>query len=1191
MKKYVLLLLAFAGLQLNAQKLHLKSGEFVPVPNVGQVEDFSTWKSIKYNNNSYCIIQFDRSTSQEDRKNITQQTGIQFFDYMPRWAFLVSIPTQYNVNELANYHVRAVIPYIGSMKVSPKLSNRPFPLWMQKGDKIEVYIQLMNGISKQNAESLLAKENLQFVNWKNDFTAVVQLTENQLNTIGDIAWIKYVLFTSAPVEYENAEGRTDHRVNVLDSRYATGLHFNGDSVGVAEGDDGVVGPHIDFKGRVTMHTNSNGGTHGDHVAGIITGAGNYDPIAVGNAQGSLLHIYSNYGNLSNAPSDYTSDGIRITSNSLGQGCNNGYDSDAQDADILVNSKFSLMSVHSSGNSGQTTCGGVGQGYYTITGGYKAGKNVIAVGNVQKDDNLAPSSSRGPAEDGRIKPDVCAVGTDVNSTQPDNTYDIFTGTSMACPGVAGTLAVLWESYRKTHTGNDPYSGLMKGILLNTADDLGNRGPDFKYGFGRVNARRAFRVINSNQFIIDSVTTGVQKDYPITVPVGTKQVKIMLYWNDIDGTPNSSIPLINDLNLTVQDPSNVIFTPWVLDKTPITAALNAPAVRATDSLNNVEQITIDSLATGNYTIQIKGYDVPFGPQTFIICYEFISDSLVLTYPQGGESFVGGKTETIRWDAYGNNLGTFALGYSTDNGTTWNSISNSIAANRRYYDWTPPNVTTGQVLLRLSRGLTSDVTDTLISIMPVVTNLMVDTACASVFHLTWDAMPTATSYTIYQLGAKYMEVIGTSTTNEYYITSGVNNIDTFYFSVIGNNSTNGAKSRRCVAYTKLPGEVNCLDDAYNMETILPFKTEYSCAVSSVVPVTMKIKNNGFRNISNIPVNYQVNTTGIISEIIPGPLNIGDSMMYTFLANASMPTAGVYTVKTWVSLLSDFNVINDTTFAIATVVDPVVMTAPSVEDFEGPLFPPAGWKVINPDTNVKWQKTFCLSGASMGNTNAAYMDFFNYQGKNAIDDLETAQLDLTGITNDSVLVTFDIASAYGPQELDTLSVWVSEDCAISYTPTAYKKWGANLATVGMMNTIYSPNVINQWRNDRVDLTAYKNKKVFLRFRGHNNKGNNVYIDNINLMVKDAWPLGMNGFDENHVNVYPNPSDGNYTIEMYSTSDKTIQTEIYTLSGQKVKNNIIHLSNGITKTAISIAEMPAGIYLLEINDGKQIQRVKLNKF
>lgn len=70
----------------------------------------------------------------------------------------------------------------------------------------------------------------------------------------------------------------------------------------------------------------------------------------------------------------------------------------------------LIHVFSAGNSGNSDCGyGAGAGWGNITGGHKMGKNSIAVGNLNQDGVIENSSSRGPASDGRIKPDICANG--------------------------------------------------------------------------------------------------------------------------------------------------------------------------------------------------------------------------------------------------------------------------------------------------------------------------------------------------------------------------------------------------------------------------------------------------------------------------------------------------------------------------------------------------------------------------------------------------------------------------------------------------------------------------------------------------------------------------------------------------------------------------------------------------------------
>ncbi|MEZ5046257.1 MAG: S8 family serine peptidase [Chitinophagaceae bacterium] len=1191
MKKILLFVSFFIAMQAHSQSLHMKTGEFVPEKNMGQIDFFNQWDLFQYNAKTYCIIQFEENPSLQDRNVIEQQTGIQFLYYIPENAYMSAVPSAYDINQMTAFGVRSVIPYVSTFKIDVPVLERPLPAYAINGEKMKLVLTIQRNLTQAEAEMLFESKEISFLGWKNKYNAFVEINENKIDPIAQLAWVNYLQLISAPTVYENLEGRSSHRTNVLSSAYTTGLHFDGAGVSVAEGDDGGIGPHIDFKGRLFNHSSGMGGTHGDHVGGIVAGAGNFDPIAAGNATGADLHVYNNYQNLTQAPTAYTTDGVRITTNSLGQGCNSGYDSDAEDADILIKSKFSLMSVHSSGNSGNTSCGGVGGGFYTITGGYKSGKNVLAVGNLLKDDALANSSSRGPAADGRIKPDICAVGTNVNSTQPDNTYDVFTGTSMACPGVAGSLATLWQAYRTLHFNQDPPSYLMKGVVLNSADDLGNPGPDFKYGFGRINVRKAYTILKNNQYIIDSVNQGNNKNYSLVVPPGTKQVKVMVYWNDVEGAPGNSVVLVNNINMRLLDPTFNIYNPWVLDHTANTTALNSLPTRQKDNLNNVEQVTLEGAecVPGNYTINIKGQTIPFGPQPYVICWEFLSDSLVLTYPQGGESFARNKVERVRWEAYENTT-PFTLEYSSDAGSTWNTLSSNIPADTRYYDWTPPaTLGTGKMLMKISRGTMSDVSDTLFTVHGVPQNLVVDTACENIFHLNWDPVTGANKYMVYMLGAKYMEIIDSSLTDEILLSTGINMIDTFYFAVAAVDTTNGALGRRSIAYCKLPGEINCLDDLTDFETILPFDTKYNCAVSSTLPISMKIANIGPRDISNIPVGYRIDANPVVTEMIPGTLLIGDTLTYTFTTLGNFSGVGTHNVTTWVSKYSDINKLNDTSSKSLQTLLPVNLVAPFVEDFESPTYPPNGWTVIDPDASVKWQKTLCFNGATSGNTYAAYMDFFNYTTIGQIDDLESGHIDLTNATTDSVILNFDLAAASRATESDSLMVLISNDCGQTFVQSSFKKWGSNLATVPPMTTIFSPTLTNQWRRERIDLSAYKGQKVFVRFRGVNFHGNNIYIDNINVDLKDAWAVGVHNIDESIVRVYPNPSNGLYTLDLSAVNDRNLTYRISSISGQVIEEKSIDkLKN--QSFQIDIRNQANGIYIIEFKGEVVHQQMKLIK-
>ena len=249
-------------------------------------------------------------------------------------------------------------------------------------------------------------------------------------------------------------------------------------------DDGVIGPHIDYKGRIgAQFLTSNRGDHGDHTGGTIMAAGNLEPRYQGMAPASQLWVYGAapaYPGFDSIYSHYIKYDIRITSTSYSNGVNAGYSPLAQKLDDQTEKMNDLIHVFSAGNSR----GASGNGWYTITGGHKVAKNVITVANLDLNDNDVNSSSQGPTKDGRIKPDIGAVGSNVMSTSNPNRYVPKSGTSMSCPGVAGSITVLCQAYKELNSGNTVNAALMKAIVCNTADDLGRKGPDFTHGLSLI-----------------------------------------------------------------------------------------------------------------------------------------------------------------------------------------------------------------------------------------------------------------------------------------------------------------------------------------------------------------------------------------------------------------------------------------------------------------------------------------------------------------------------------------------------------------------------------------------------------------------------------------------------------------------------------------------------------------------------------
>jgi subtilisin family serine protease len=171
------------------------------------------------------------------------------------------------------------------------------------------------------------------------------------------------------------------------------------------------------------------------------------------------------------------------------------------------------------------------GFHTVLGSYQAAKNSIVVGNTSNDGTLFHTSSRGPVKDGRIKPEICALGDAVASSvgPTPSGYDYAWGTSMASPAVAGGLTLLYQRYKELSGNNsNPESGLMKALVCNGARDLGNPGPDYTYGFGWLNLLRSVDMLENNHYVISSVATAGNNSHTITVPANTAQLKVMLYW---------------------------------------------------------------------------------------------------------------------------------------------------------------------------------------------------------------------------------------------------------------------------------------------------------------------------------------------------------------------------------------------------------------------------------------------------------------------------------------------------------------------------------------------------------------------------------------------------------------------------------------------------------------------------------------
>ena len=237
--------------------------------------------------------------------------------------------------------------------------------------------------------------------------------------------------------------------------------------------------------------------------------------------------------------------------------------------------------------------------------------------------------------------------------------------------------------------------------------------------------------------------------------------MLYWADPAAAPNSASTLVNDLDLTVSTPSASTVLPLIPDPTP--GNVNLPALPGVDHINNIEQVVIDNPVAGTYQMNINAFSVPQGPQEYIITYQMDKNGITVEYPFGDETLVPGETETIRWTAFGDESNTFSVDTSFDNGTSWGTINNNVAASARSLNWNVPTTVTNSALIRVRRNASSysDQSDFNFMVLgqPVITATV---PCEGFVQLDWTPAPVsgATSYDIFQLKGDSMQVIGNTT-----------------------------------------------------------------------------------------------------------------------------------------------------------------------------------------------------------------------------------------------------------------------------------------------------------------------------------------------------------------------------------------------------------------------------------------------
>ena len=443
------------------------------------------------------------------------------------------------------------------------------------------------------------------------------------------------------LELKNDNARSHMGINNVESYFVTDLDGSGQTVAV--GDSGIDHDHGDFNNRIVGRTSVTPGDsstadpstgHGTHVACTVLGSGmRSSGTYTGVAPGASLYLQamehddtgalSSYGIHSMLNSAYNA-GARLHTNSWGAGEGHGsYSSQSEDADDRTSTWDQYWSYE-----GMTVLFAAGNERNDGISPPGTAKNVITVGGHKNRYSGAPDemyywSSRGPTDDGRIKPDLVAPGDgvrsclaqeaqDADSGWSNNWYIEYSGTSMATPAAAGAGALVREYLMEVASRPAPQGALIKALLILGAEDMGVRNiPNNDEGWGRVNLINSLLPDSDEGIFVDDrsrIRSGQTRDYTFDITRAGEPLKVVLTWSDYPGSSTSTNQLRNDLNLEVIHPNG-----GTTYKGNVFNSGRSIAGGSFDSKNNVEVVLLDNAAVGTWTVRVKD-DYHGGSRTY-------------------------------------------------------------------------------------------------------------------------------------------------------------------------------------------------------------------------------------------------------------------------------------------------------------------------------------------------------------------------------------------------------------------------------------------------------------------------------------------------------------------------------------------------------------------------------------------------
>jgi hypothetical protein len=586
--------------------VNLPGGSFDPIVNP-PIETVHAGGASKYGPGYYVIQLGDVAT--DDVLEGIRSTGFEVIQYVPNNAFIIYGESSNAERVAENSRVRWIGELSAKNKITPSLLD---PAIESKGKtsmyNIAVFSradidQVADQIAQVSAGRLIAVMPLQETYFNIVRVSMPPSSLMDVAAIPDVAridsWVKHTREDERAAQIVAGNYTSPNVLFTPPYDPLTQFGVDGTNITVAVADDGISIPGAGGfyltstntkDGPLRGSTSGASGGHGHLNASIIAGStpfGNLDPLnfnySLGVAPKShIVNIPLLKAGYTGTDADAANDAVvttgvngvvgTISNNSWGNGTNaNAYDSLAATFDGLARDASAagtvdpLLFVFSAGNLGAS---GLTRP--------KVAKNIIAVGSSE---NLRPEleatsnsvedmssfSARGPAADGRVKPDIVAPGDTITGSRAGDCSSVTScfetnhvwseGTSHAAPQVAGVAALFWQYWKSTHSGANPSIAVTKAAILQTGREMtgtgaGNPLPNGDEGWGRVNMKYMLNTGATMKYVDQSVSFSNPGDnvvYTGKIVDGSKPFRATLVWTDPPAAVDPA--LVNNLDLTV------------------------------------------------------------------------------------------------------------------------------------------------------------------------------------------------------------------------------------------------------------------------------------------------------------------------------------------------------------------------------------------------------------------------------------------------------------------------------------------------------------------------------------------------------------------------------------------------------------------------------------------------------------------